>query len=251
MKISSVPVSSIQIPQKVQLISPNSNDDRKVFQNFRIKNNIFGTLNIGIRDYADGYNRWIIEIKNNLNKVFGKEILSMDTDTKSMFGYDIIVEPEYRRKGHRFGELMRLFSIIEMNENKSPVLKIFSKGSAIYFHSKYKFLPSNTRLHDCNRMLQTIAEDSSPEFKDLRQRAQTLSNIMKESQNSAENKRSICAEANNLAEEYINRALTSGETDIKHSFYYGTDMTLTRERVLENKEFFNALYQKHGIDYQI
>lgn len=251
MKISSITIPSVQIPKKVQWLNHDLKDDRKVFQNFNIENNIFGTLNIGIRDYADGYNRWIIEIKNNLNKLFGKEILSMDTDTKSMFGYDIIVEPEYRRKGHRFGELMRLFSIMEMNENKSPELKIFSKGSAIYFHSKYKFLPSSICFHDRDRMLQTISEDFSPEFLDLRQKAQELRNIAKSTQNNAEKQRSLCPETNNLAAEYIDRAITKGESDVKHSFYYGTDMILTRERLLENKEFFNKLYQKHRIDYQI
>ena len=28
-------------------------------------------------------------------------------------------------------------------------------------------------------------------------------------------------------------------------------MTLTDENIMKNKDFFNALFKKHGIDYQI
>ena len=62
--------------------------------------------------------------------------------------------------------------------------------------------------------------------------------------------RMYCNEANQLFSQYINRALSNH--DIKsHKFDWVMDMKLTRENVFENKEFYNELFEKHGIDYKI
>lgn len=228
------------------------NDSRQIFEDCNVNHNVFGKLNITVREYNDGFNRWIIEIKNALNHKFGKEIISMDNNNKAMNGFDIIVEPAYRKKGYNLGELLRLFSVMEMHKNKSPFIKIYSKDTAIYFHSKYKFIPCNRTFTDRNRMLNSMANDSSAEFSDLALKAENLAKLAKTYKNDAEKQRALCIDTNNLAIEYINRAMEKEKKpNIKHSFFYGMDMILTRENLEKNKDFYNKLFEKHGIDYQI
>lgn len=243
------------IQNEKKLIKPEwvnfaENDSRRIFKRCSIKNDVFGELAVGIRNYEDGFNRWIIEVKNSLNKVLGKEILSVDQNSKAMIGYDIFVQPEYRKK-HGFGELMRLFGIMEMMENKSPFLKIYSKDTAVYFHSKYKFKPSNTSFEERNKMLESMSQDCSKKFEDLAKKAKALKEKATSTKNLPAVQRELCVETNNLATEYIARALKEGNPQIEHSFNYGMDMILTKESIEKNSDFFNKLFNKHGIDYKI
>lgn len=227
-------------------------DTRQIFEDYSVNHDIFGKLKISLRKYEDGFNRWIIEIKNALNNKLGKEIISMESNNKEITGYDIIVEPQYRKQGYRLGELLRLFSVMEMHKNNSPFIKIYSKNTAVYFHSKYKFIPCNKTFADRNRMLESMADDSSTEFSDIAQKAKNLIQIARETKDNAEKQRALCVDANKLATEYINRAIEKEKNpEIKHSFFYGMDMILTKENVEKNKDFFNTLFEKHGIDYKI
>ncbi len=237
--------------KKVEWKNCDFNDERKMFDTFSLQHNIFGNLNVSIRKYEDGFNRWIIEIKNSLNKLFGQEILSMEKETKNMIGYNIVVEPEYRYQGHRFGELLRLFSVMEMNENKAKQLKIFSKGSAVYFHSKYKFVPCNIKFFDRDMALEAMSKDSSENFADLKQRAKEISDAVLKNKSDSAKQRELCRQTNTLTKEYIKRALQEPDASSKHAFDYGMDMVLTREEILENKDFFNNLFKKYNIDYSI
>ncbi len=258
MNISYIPLKKVAhqeiLTQKIKPLWKNfaPNDSRMFFEDYKLKNNIFGDLLISIKKNDEGYNRWVIEIKNSLNKLFGKEIVSIDADDKAMMGYDIIVEPEYRQKGFKFGELLRLFSVMEMHKNNAPFIKIYSKNTAVYFHSKYKFMPSNITFATRNRMLESMADDKSPCFQDLSQKAKQLRELSTKTANDAEKQRQLCVEANALAAEYIKRAIeTEKNPQNQHPFSYGMEMILTRENIEKNKVFFNNLYQKYGIDYEI
>lgn len=48
-----------------------------------------------------------------------------------------------------------------------------------------------------------------------------------------------------------NASEISAEILKKHSMNWTMQMTLTDEKILENREFFNGLFQKHGIDYSV
>ncbi len=63
--------------------------------------------------------------------------------------------------------MLRLASIMEIIENKSPFIYIFSKDTAVYFHGKYKFEPAIKAFKERNAALETIIQDKSPHFKDL------------------------------------------------------------------------------------
>ena len=245
------PTCNFRAQTKPQWKNFAQNDSRQIFEDCSVNHGVFGQLNVTLRKCEDGFNRWVIEIKNALDKHLGKEIISMENN-KAMTGYDIIVHPEYRKKGYKLGELLRLFSVMEMHKNNSPFLKIYSKDTAVYFHSKYKFVPCNRTFTDRNRMLESMANDSCADFSDIALSAKNLQKLAKETQNNPEKQRALCIDTNKLASEYINRAIEKEkEPQIKHSFFYGMDMVLTRENLEKNKEFYNRLFEKHGIDYKI
>lgn len=227
------------------------NNNSRVFENYKIKNDIFGNLDVGIKKHKDGYDRWIIEIKNSLNKLLGKEIFDIDKNNKIMTGFFITVEPEYRRK-HHFGELLRIFSVMEMLENKCSKIEIYSKDTAIYFHSKYKFVPNNTSFEERNKMLDSIIKNTHVDFKDLAEKAKHIKKEINSIKNNAQRQRELCVDTNKLAKDYIERALKKGKkAEHECSFNSGMTMILTKENILKNKNFFNKLFEKYRIDYTI
>ena len=53
-------------------------------------------------------------LKNRLGKTLGSEDFNMDEETGKAIGTMMLVDPEYRQKNFRFGEILRLSSIMMM-----------------------------------------------------------------------------------------------------------------------------------------
>ena len=229
-------------------------DNRKVCS-FAVENPVLGILTADSRmDYNNGFKRLFIDLKNKQNKLLGQEELTINSNASDMTGLSIWVEPEYRKKGQHgfhFGEIIRLASIINMLENSKKIFKIFSKTTAIYFHSKYKFEPNITSFQERNSVLSTIIDDKSPEVKDLAEYASVLLARAKTETNPAI-QRKLCFPANEVTKEYIRRIEYMGKNEYKqHPFKHGIDMVLTQDEIIKNRAFFNRLFEKHGIDYTI
>ncbi len=226
-----------------------NNETRKLCS-FVVPENKAGELNVNVKeDIENGGHLFITELRNRLNKLLGFEHLSHYNNNDNMTGLYIYVDPEYRQKHYFFGEILRLASIIQMLENKIKTFSIVSKDSAIYFHSKYKFQPSVTSFSNRDKLLSTLVNDKAPDFKDLSLKGKELTEQIKNNP-SPDKQRMYCNDANQLFSQYINRALSNH--DIKsHKFDWVMDMKLTRENVFANKEFYNELFKKHGIDYKI
>ena len=62
--------------------------------------------------------------------------------------------------------------------------------------------------------------------------------------------RKICAETNEVLGEYLDKVIAE-KSQKQHPINYTMPMTLTDENILKNKEFFNQLFKKHGIDYNV
>ena len=239
------------ILQKVELKTISHNDGRRIFKPYGIDNQLFGRLDISFEQCVDDLNNWIIKIKNSLGKLMGFEIVKMAPQEDVIKGLTMEVPPEYRHKGFRFGELLRLFSIIEMNENKNSCLNLYSRPGAIYFHSKYKFEPNNFYLPERDMMLMTISKDEG--FPELAERAKSLQERIMTQYSDTDAQQIFCQEANLLAKEYISKALAQDRelAYLEHPFEQGFSMTLTRENLLKNKDFFNQCFKKYGIDYKV
>lgn len=228
-------------------------DTRRVFDDIPIKNETLGNLLLSIKKHKDSFNMLNIEIKNAKNKVFGEEVISINTKDKTMNGINIFVNEEYRRKNYRFGELLRLASIMEMFENKSSKIDIYSKGSAVYFHSKYKFKPVLNIADNFDEALitlSTIEKDKTPENKKLSDLASFYKKILK-----ANSKlfgiEDLKKRIDDLIQEYILNMSSKDNPEKTHPFVHGIRMVLSAEDIRSNKKFFNELFKKHGIDYRI
>ena len=224
-------------------------DESEKLCSFCVPKNKAGEIFVNVKpgSFSNSY-RFIIELRNKLGKLLGHECYSHFNNTDSMTGLYIEVLPEYRQKNYFFGEILRLASIIQMMENKVRTFSIKSKDTAIYFHSKYKFEPSVTSFKDRDELLKTLAEDTSDDFQGLAVQAKDLIGQIN-SPSSAEAQRTMCKQANELLKRYIKKA--TAKQDIKHKFNWSMDMTLKDKTIMENKDYFNALFVKHGIDYKI
>ena len=234
------------------IINPLCNGDSRIVNTLHTHNDILGELITDTRIYNDGYNRLISEIRNLRGKRVAHEIFSIDKERSSMYGYYLEVEPEYRSsymKGFRFGEIMRLSSLITMIENNIQQLEILSKNTAVYFHSKYKFVPCITGFDDRNNILKSIIQNGGSFVEDLIKRAAELLAKIKQNPPAAE-QREMVQQTNILAKNYIARVLEQQEQKT-HPFIGAIDMKLTAENIIENKDFFNALFKRHGINYSI
>ena len=231
----------------IKLYKPDSNV--KLFS-LKIPENKAGELNINIRPDEDGYGyRYITELKNKYNKVLGFEKFAMFEDSDKISGLYISVNPEYRRQNYFLGEILRLTSLIEMLENKVKELKITSKSSAIFFHSKYKFKPDITSFKERDMLLKTVLEDKNPKVSDISDKAKKLIDNINQTKSSKE-QREFCKMANQILEEYISKILADKNAQ-RPDFNWTMDMVLKNTTLQKNGEFFNKLFEKHGIDYKI
>ena len=255
MKIPPINIQTNKIPVKPQWKLFQENDTRQFFEPFKVSHKQLGNLDVSIRKYIYGYCNWIIEVKNALNKVLGKEILFVEKNPQKIIGLDIRVENEYRRTarrpGYKIGELLRLASIMEMMENKVSHIKIYSKGSAVYFHSKYGFETAIVAFADRNRALEAVMRNCDRHTSDYADKAENiLTNVMCY-QDDAELQRAACKETNALLKEYIQKVLKIGKPEETYPFDMGMDMMLTKRTVEKNREFYNRLFENTGIDYKV
>lgn len=192
------------------------------------------------------------KLKDEFNRELGKEVFTMSDDT--LYGHSIEVDPKYRNTGCRLGEILRLSSIIMVLENKINNFLIHSLPTAVHFHSKYKFIPYVDNIGACEVALRTmIINCNKREYGDIKILAQQLLNKLKNNNDDdlENNTEVLCELTNNLLEKYIMR-VTAFEKDFsEHQFTENINMKLTIDDIFTNKDFFNDLFKKHKIDYQI
>ena len=213
-------------------------------------NKELGELSLNTSRYEDISERYVTKLTDKNNKILGYEIFSFEDCDKDLFGYSIRVNPELRQKGFRLGELLRLSSIIELFENKMQKLKIYSKDTAIYFHSKYKFQPDITSFRDRDEALKSIINNPARGMENFIQSAKKLLEKLQQNKE-PEFQRNTIKETNKRAKEYIEKALTSKDGDKIYPFNYGMGMELTKDAIIKNKDFYNNIFKNHGIDYEI
>lgn len=232
----------------INLYQPN--DTRKLCS-FNVQNELLGELSVTTSPHSDGVDRFLTELKDKFGKQFGKEVFDLEQNSNKITGLYVEVAPEYRnKKSFRFGEILRLSTIINILENNISTFKIYSKNTAIYFHSKYKLLPDIQNFVDRDQALKSIIGNNQSGFEAFSPKAQGILNRIKTERSGAA-QRALRSETNTLTTEYIQKVMQEKGQYKSHPFNFGMDMELTRENILENKDFFNALFKKHGIDYEI
>lgn len=230
----------------------------KVQEAFKVKNEKLGTINVKVDSEFDKLSD-IIRVKINLlkkgqEKPIAYESLQFTEKNKNVFASYMEVDSKFRFDDKdtgktRLGELLRLLSIAQFAENKIPSVSLFSKTDAIYFHSKYKFLPIITSEHSSN-VLCAISSEKSPQLSQFVKEAKELRETFWSS-GASDGNNAWWEAVNDLTARYLKRVIDSKLPPEEHSLKTCIDMTLTKERLIENKDFFNKKFDFHGIDFQV
>ncbi len=149
-------------------------------------------------------------------------------------------------RGKGLGTCMHLTNIIEMMENNVKRIELTAASSAIPFHIKCGFKPAMEWGNNfTTENIRTIAYDKNPELEKYSKQAQELL----KTRLSPELKTKL---ANKILLGYTKKAVKIISTEKqKYIFPHSVTMTLTREDVIKNKNFYNKLFEKYQIDYQI
>ena len=197
-------------------------------------------------------------IDEKLNKFCGSHYYSINPKTKVFEGDTIRTDDLKRHQG--YGELLRLVSIIHMQQNKLELNSIDSLSTAVPFHYKYGFRPDFEHHKDFQLPLKTNQEFEPIEFimkildllsvskgqgtkfkKDvnfLRKKVNTKKTLLKKDMQKLDS----------LVNRYIVKHLKHWSEDL---FIDGLPMSLSKNYINKHTDFFNNLFKKHGINYTI
>lgn len=210
----------------------NTKDKNKTPHNITVqKNKVMGAYEVQL---TDKYNSHLAAVQE----------LMIWPEFNYIFIDNMKTEPGSRGKG--LGTCMHLTNIIEMMENNIGKLELSAAPSAIPFHVKCGFKPDINWENEYERKnIRAIAYDSNLELAEYAQKAQ---NLLKTHMNPKEKSK----RANKILFDYTRKAVKIMNTkEQKNLFPHSISMVLTREDVLKNKNFYNKLFDKYGIDYQI
>lgn len=212
----------------------------------------------GNESFFDNDKKFVTEIKMKYSDV-PVAYNTFTIDKKVLNGGNMHVDRELRKR-FGYGELLRLASIIDMNENNLDKLSIFALREAIPFHHKYKFQSNISFEKDCIQdLLVNISRQKNQkltEFADCSRKLLEQFNSNYFGMNSQGEKK-LLSEVNSLVENYLavaDKNRLPWESTIKQSgisFRTDIDMELTRDTIFRNRDFFNEKFENHFIDYKI
>lgn len=185
------------------------------------------------------------EILNSCGEKMGTYTYDIDTYRKSIKNGIIVTEPGFQHKG--IGEILRLSSIMELNENNIKALSLESVSSAIPFHFKYKFKPC---LKDKKRALDILLNivHKSAIDKKYKTEAQKLVEEISYKNDSKKLKYAQAKHVNNFISRYIEEYTYNWNYA---KFPRSIPMVLTKKDIKHFASFYNELFKKHGIDYTV
>lgn len=194
--------------------------------------------------------------KNEHGLVFNSDVFSSDNEKLGAYKYKInkqdkmiengYIETRYHNRRQGIGEIMRLASLIELKENNIKAIDIYALPSAIPFHLKYKFKPNIT---DKKEALKTLSEIENNEVAQdwHKKTAKKLTKELENTHCSILNTK-LAERVNQFIESYVKQHLY-GWREAK--FQNDIPMILTSDKIKQCAGFYNKLFKKHGIDYQI
>lgn len=196
---------------------------------------------LNITTTKDKHGEFNIEVRGSGAHALSKERFCMFP--QELYGVNIKTHANYRRQS--LGEISRITSIMTMLQNNLSRIKIYSIGDAVIFHHKYKFEPNITERADAIRILNNIRNSGFKEYKD------DINTIMVKSTPPDMDYTEFCQETNKLVQRFLDDVITNKRYNNRTFQHWNLDMVLTREKVIENKEFFNNVLKKHHIEYNI
>ncbi len=191
--------------------------------------------------------RFYVDVENKEGRHLGISTSNTIKD-KSVLYNSIIQNLHQDCNIQGVGSTMRLGQIIILLENpKINKIKLFSMGDAVFFHSKFKFKPAITDKEELTKKLEDILVHSNDER--FSKNVEDVKNLLS---NDNQSKKYYLKNGNEILKQYLQNVVKNNlHKDPKFKIYSGFDMELTKKDILDNQDFYNNLFNKFGIDYQI
>ena len=191
-------------------------------------------------------NEFYIDINDNMFNPVGQSKITIKKD-HTLYNDSIdVIKKNSKYSG--IGTIMRLGQIVTMLENDLNKIELHSLGQAVFFHSKFKFEPAITDLNELKDYIQLdlLSKENDKRFTDV---VNSAKEWLKNDKLSYKDKLKT---GNNILYNYL-QSINKHKLNFDEDFqiYPGFDMVLTKEKVLNNKDFFNKLFEKFDIDYNI
>lgn len=215
-------------------------ESQEIFETFRLKNSKKRDIFVSVAESLSLSGDYKISIKDRFFRELGTEDIYFNKSKKAIEGLSINTKRSQRKNG--YGEILRLMSVMMMMKNKQPGIEIFALDKAVIFHSKYKFQPAFTFISDTRSYLKKIAKVSEPSLQSFVKEAKELRTQLQSPD--LENK------VLSLIQRFLEK-INQDKLKIKTDELFDINMVLKKEDVLRNKDFYNALYKKHGINFHI
>lgn len=211
---------------------------------------------VKIEPNAEHENRFetLINLRETKNLARNQFLIDKEEKTLKNAGMDVW---STKQRGKGLGIVLHLNNVMELLENDLDKIELYSMGQAVLFHGKCKLRPSLRDKDDIETALYTVSlkdYKKFPQIKNVVQKATDyLDEVLFSGGVSCLNRQNL-KKANDIVSEYIETINTQKLTPQEREdfgFSSGFDMVLTKERILENKDFFNDLFEKYKIDYKI
>lgn len=224
------------------------NGDRLIFDNFTCKDrNNEDCFVRSEKDILDNFKETVkLYASDNSTQHVAENTSHFYTDIKQIYddNMNTIKTSQYKRG---YGSIMHLCNIIELLENKCDEIIFPSFKKAIFFHAKLNFEPKINNIKDIKKHLQKdiLEKDLPSDMKDFKKQAL---NIINDKTTPQEN---LLKSGNSLINDFIQTIIKKGLDREQYGIFEGFTMHLTKEKILNNKDFYNNLLKIFHIDYII
>lgn len=241
-------VSFKQIPFKTA-------DDKKIPVKYTIPVKDDGDLFVRTYPEYDGVN-FVTSVDDKYLNNVAKNKFGINTKNKILSNGGMnVTNKSFKNKG--LGVVMHLNSIMQLFENDLEKIELTSLGEAVLFHGKCKFEPKLRDIDEILNAMYTISQKDCAKYPELKEVTEAAGKFFDETFITGgvnclnTDKMKL---ANEITKNYIEimntKKLTKEERE-EYGFDNGFDMVLTKEKILENKDFFNGLFKKFEIDYEL
>ncbi len=198
---------------------------------------------------------YMIAVENPAGFDYGTELLHFNMFDRYIYSKNVYVGEAYQDSGFRIGEILKLTSIMMMVKNNLEKIKLYSPNPFVFFHAKYKFEPELSAFNETKNALNAVINSKEANMQPIKQRAREFLKVFstKEQEKGTPEYKNLLQEISKNINDFMLQMLKNDRkiTPRRQPFTEGFSLVLTKEKVAQNKEFFNELYRKHDIDFQI
>ena len=198
-----------------------------------------------VKSYSANNQNYSISLNDGKRKEYGHCLF--DYNKENFFHLSTINNYTENLKG--VGSVLHLTQIITMLENNIEKTNLYSLGSAINFHAKLGY---KSDIKSVSEIKTFLMEEIAMKHYNDEIFSSVISKLEKWYANSFAPREKIIVEGNEIIDDFI-RTINDNKLkyDVDYKIISGIKMVLKREDVISNKEFYNNLFDKYGIDYKI